>query len=99
MLKPLYLDTQTGAYKARSPTGDVFDFDVASVSGQTDFPVDAGLMTAESYVQVLVNGRESREGASYDFERDVPGDQIVFNYAVPQNAWVRVKIFPPFGVS
>lgn len=100
MLKPLYLNTATGAYKATdgAPVAPrVFDFDVEDAEGQTAFPVTEDLMTETSYIEVLVNGRgEMREGAAYDFTRDVGSSQIVFNFPVPFDAWVRIKIYP-FG--
>lgn len=95
MLKPLYLDTATGAYKAQSSAPKVFDFDVASDEGQTQFEIAPGFMTGSSYVEVLVNGRgEMREGAEHDFERDAGNNLITFNYTVPKQAWVRVKVYP-----
>lgn len=98
MLKTVFIDLSTGSFKALTVAPNVFDFDVTDNLGQSIFTFTSGLMTASSYVEALINGRESREGASYDFERDVANNRIIFTYAVAKNAWVRIKIYP-FGVA
>lgn len=98
MLQPIFIDTSTGGFKAKSTAPKVFDFDVTDDAGQTQFNVTAGYLTASSYVEASVNGREYREGASYDWQRDVGNNRITFNVTIPKYAWVRIKIYP-FGVA
>lgn len=98
MLQPLFIDLSTGSFKAKSVAPFIFDFDVTDEAGQTNFTFTAGIMTDSSYVEALINGREYREGASFDFQRDVSNHRLTFSYAVAKNAWVRIKIYP-FGVA
>ncbi len=67
------------------------DFDVG-VGGQSTFVMATGTVTADSIVDVYVNGRLMREGLTYDFSRNAANNQVVFNYTVPESAWVRVRI-------
>lgn len=78
--------------RLRDVFGTVYDFDVASP--QTEFTGIAALVAADQRVDVLVNGKELREGATHDFQRDVGATKIVFNYSIPQSAWVRVRVYP-----
>lgn len=71
--------------------GIVYDFDVAAP--QTEF-VGLSALTALSQIEVLVNGRESREGGGFDFTRNVASTKIVFNNAIQIGAWVRVRVYP-----
>lgn len=67
------------------------EFDVG-VGGQTQFVVTQ-TFTADSKIDVYVGGVLKREGASYDFQRNVGANRIDFNFTVPQTYWVRVRVF------
>ena len=92
-LRPVYFDTVTGGLKAGGTPGapTVSDFDV-DVGGQSQFGI--GSITSGTYIEVLINGAEKREGASHDYQRNTGASRIDFNFTVPQNAWVRIKVFP-----
>jgi len=45
-----------------------------------------------TYIEVLVNGIEVREGASYSWTRDSANNRITMQETLPNNAWVRVKL-------
>lgn len=99
--KIVVYDTSTREMVATTTTIDAIgggftdvDFDV-SAGGQTVFSV-AGTadITASNKVDVFVNGRLSREGASYDFTRNASNDTITTSYTVPQDTWVRVRVYP-----
>lgn len=76
-----------------TPLGETFDdFDVTNPAGQTQFVCSTGTVNAVNKIEVWQNGIYLREGASYDWERNESQNAIDFNYTVPQNAWVRVKI-------
>lgn len=89
-LKPLSVDV-TGKYKAGGVAPIVTDFDVG-VGGQSQFTI--GIITASTYIEVLVNGVANREGATFDYQRTVASSRIDFNFTVPQDAWVRIKVYP-----
>lgn len=67
------------------------DFDV-SAGGQTEFTSTSDITTTND-VDVYVNGRLQREGVSNDYTRDAALDKITFNYTVPENAWVRLRVY------
>lgn len=67
------------------------EFEVGG-GGQTNFTVTEPF-TSSTRVVVEENGLERREGASYDFTRNVALNRIEFNYTVPQYAWVRVRVY------
>ena len=92
MLRVVYFDTVTGKIKGGNNPGvpTITDFDVG-IGGQSQFII--GTITSQTYIEVLVNGVELREGATYDYERNVGSSRIDMNYTVPQNAWVRIKVF------
>lgn len=43
-------------------------------------------------IDVGINGKDLREGVTHDWTRDVGNKKILFNFIVPQNAWVKVRI-------
>lgn len=67
------------------------DYDVG-VGGQTNF-VSTNDITASNKVDVFVNGRLQREGASHDYQRTPATNTISFNSTVPENAWVRIRVY------
>lgn len=91
-LKPLSIDVATGKRKAGGVAPTFYDFDVG-VGGQTQFTI--GTVASSTYIEALVNGAERREGVTADWVRvnGAPG-RVDFNSAVPQNAWVRIKVYP-----
>lgn len=66
-----------------------FNYDVG-VGGQSVFSATG--LTAEQTVDVWVNGRLVREGGSNDYARDIGNEEIDFNYTVPENAHVRIRL-------
>lgn len=68
------------------------DFDVVATNGQTDF-TPGGTITAGGKIDVMVNGIKTREGSSFDWQRDVGNNKIVFNTAVRQSGVVCVRLF------
>lgn len=93
-LRYLLIDDTTGKHKRGSAFGSLAapvdeDFDVGG-GGVTEVTL-ANTITAPQKIDVLVNGQILREGASYDWQRDVILNKITFNYTVPQNAWIRVR--------
>lgn len=67
------------------------DFDVG-VGGVVE--VTVGTITATQDIEVKFNGAEKREGEGHDFTRDTANGKILFNYNVPQNTWIRVRLYP-----
>ena len=90
-MKAVYFDETSGKRKAGPIGGVVTDFDVGA-GGQSQFSI--GSITSANYIEVLINGSETREGATKDYQRNTGASRIDFNYTVPQNAWVRIKVFP-----
>lgn len=90
-LKPLSIDTN-GKHKAGGVPPTLYDFDVG-VGGQIQFTI--GTVATSTYIEAQVNGAERREGALNDWVRvnGAPG-RVDFNVSVPQNAWVRIKVYP-----
>lgn len=91
------IESATGRNSAnrrlRDIYGTTYDFDVGG-GGQTEFTGLATLVASDQRVDVLVNGKELREGATFDFQRNVGATKIVFNYSIPQSAWVRIRVYP-----
>ena len=93
--KVIVVDDTTGKKKKGSTSGGppvVQDYDVGG-GGQANFVVTNGTFSASTYIEVRINGQEVREGASHDFQRNVSLNRIDFNFTVPQNAWVRVRLY------
>jgi len=67
-------------------------FDVG-VGGQTQFTCSLGLVTSNNRIEIWNNGVMVREGASHDWQRNVGQNAIDFNYTVPENAWVLVRLY------
>lgn len=44
-------------------------------------------------IEVFLNGVLQREGASHSWQRSVAPKKILFNFTVPQNAWILVKVY------
>lgn len=89
--KHLLVDDTTGKYKRGSAPGSGTDqdFDIGA-GGVVEVTVSADL-TVTTSIDVFINGKLTREGATKDWTRDIVNDKILFNYTVPENAWVRVR--------
>ncbi len=90
----LLIDDVTGKRKrggspASAPTDE--DFDVGG-GGQANFTI-AAVFGALTKIDITVNGMGVREGATHDYQRNVSLNRIEFNYTVPQNAWIRVRLY------
>lgn len=66
------------------------DFDIASPAS---FVQLAANIEATTLIDVYINGVLTREGLSQAWTRDTTLDRILFNNAVQENAWVRVRMF------
>ena len=92
-LYPVKYDTTTGNTVADSSgaSGTSYtDYEFIS-TGQTTFTI--GSITALSKIDSYVNGVKMREGASYDWTRNAPSSQVIFNYTIPAPAYVAVRIW------
>jgi hypothetical protein len=88
----LVVDSVTGKRKARtSGSFTDYDFDVG-IGGQTVFSVGEDV-TAGTKLDMFWNGRLLREGGSYDYTRDNTADTLTSLVTIPQNAWVRIRVY------
>jgi hypothetical protein len=88
-------DTITGKTIATSVAPGSFiaeEFDVST--GGVANVVLATTIDVGTKIEVLINGAKKREGASFDWQRNVGLNRIDFNYTVLANAWIEVKIYP-----
>jgi hypothetical protein len=93
-LKYLLVEETTGKYHrgAAPGTGEFVDQDYdIGVGGQVNFVVTQ-TFTALSKIDVWVNGRKQRPGATYDFDRNVSLNRIEFTYTVQQYSWVEIRV-------
>jgi hypothetical protein len=96
-LKFVKYDDVSGKFStAADPSGSGYtgidqNYDVG-VGGQINFTVTQ-TFDANDAIDIWINGVKCREGASYDFTRNVSLNRITFNYTVPQNAWVLVRTY------
>lgn len=67
-----------------------YDFDVGS-GGATVF--NLGVTFSTQKLDVYINGRLAREGSGNDFTRNGAGQTITTTFTVPQNGWVRVRLY------
>jgi hypothetical protein len=67
------------------------NYDVGG-GGQTEF-ITTQSFTVSSQIDVWVNGRLQRELAGNDYTRNAALSKITFTYTVPENAWVRIRIY------
>lgn len=67
-------------------------FDVGA-SGQAQFVCTQGTVGVSTKIDVFRNGVLMREGASHDWQRNTDENAIDFNYTVPENSWVLVRIY------
>lgn len=72
-------------------TPSVEDFDVSS-GGLDEFD-STNIFAINSTIEVYVNGQLKREGDGFDYERNISLQKIVFSTTVPENAWVRIRIY------
>lgn len=80
-----------GSYPGATASPTFEDFDVGG-GGAVDF-VSANVFTSLTNVDVYVNGQLMREGATFDFQRNVGLQKMTFATTVPQGAWVRIKLY------
>lgn len=94
-LKTVKYDTATGTFQtAADPTAATWtdqNYDVGG-GGQVNFTVSA-VFDGTTKIDVWVNGVKNREGATNDFQRNTSLNRIEFNFTVPQNAWVLIRVF------
>lgn len=94
-LNYLLVDTTTGKRQKGSVAGAGFtaitdqDYDVGG-GGQSAF-VTTAPFTSLSTIDVWRGGQLMREGQ--DWTRTPGTSTITFAYTVPQNAWVRIRIY------
>jgi hypothetical protein len=67
-------------------------FVVSNALGQTVFTL-SNTINVTTTIEVLLNGVELDEGAGNDFTRDTNANTVEFNYTIPKNAKVKVKIY------
>jgi hypothetical protein len=89
-LKNVVYNTDTGRYQTSLLYVDE-DFDVGG-GGQQDFAV-AEAFTADSKIDIWVNGILKREGGSIDYTRNVGTQEIQFTSVLAQFAWVRIRVY------
>ena len=82
--------------------GTLTDEYFTATASQTDFVFTAGLTDSDE-IDVWVDGRAKREGASHDFTRDSGTDKIVFNSGLNADSIVKVRVVTggsiPFGTQ
>lgn len=93
----LGVDTLTGKYKrtgiSTSGLGGGFtDEDFDTGAGFTNLTLATNIEVGTK-LDVWVDGRMMREGATEDFIRDAALDKITFSITIPENAWVKVRIY------
>ena len=89
----LLVDDVTNRQKRGGAVGGFTDqdFDVGG-GGQTTF-LSGTSFSGGTKIDVIRNGTLMREGGSFDYTRNTGTSQIIFNYTVLQNAWVRIRIY------
>lgn len=89
------IETTNGQIKAGSsaPGSALFaDEYFTATNGQTIFsPIQT--FGVASKIDVLVNGVEVREGASFSYQRNTILNRIVFNSGLLANAEVKIRIW------
>lgn len=94
--KYLIIDVATGKKSLGSQVSaggaPVIDQYFTATSGQTVF-TPSQVFTALSQIDVLVNGVEVREGASYLYQRNAIANTITFNSGVLLSAEVKIRIW------
>lgn len=86
-------DTATGKLQASlTPPSSVsiVDKDFTATASQTEFVADIDLTVAHT-IDVFVDGRKMREGASFDYTKDLTNDKIVFNTGLIAGQWVQLR--------
>lgn len=92
----LIIDDVTGKKKRGGAIG------AGSVPVDEDFDIGGGgavevvlanTISAPQKIDVMRNGQMLREGPTADWQRDVILNKITFNYTIPQNAWIRVRLY------
>jgi len=97
MTKFLVVDEITGKKKlGSSGAGGISpvpqDYDVAE-GGQQNFTL-SNIFDQDTYMEIFVNNRgPHREGASYDFERNVELNRVEFKELIPEGSWVRIILY------
>jgi hypothetical protein len=92
----LTVDDTTGKRKLGGVVGTIAapvdeDFDIGG--GGAVQVILSNTISAPQKIDVLRNGQMLREGPTADWQRDVILNKITFNYTIPQNAWIRVRLY------
>lgn len=89
------VETTNGRFKVgpSAPGSALFaDEYFTSTNGQTIFsPIQT--FGVASKIDVLVNGVEVREGASFSYQRNATLNRIIFNSGLLANAEVKIRIW------
>jgi len=88
-------DDVTGGFKATAGSISANFTDekfTVGAGGQSVFAL-AGVIDAETNIDVWVNGQKIFEGASSDWVRDIVNEEIEFNNTIPENSFVVVRIW------
>lgn len=95
-IKYLVVDTATGIEKLGNAVGGAgslyIDQYFTATSNQTVFTASQ-VFTGGSNIDVLQNGIEQREGASFIYQRNTGANTIVFNTGVQVNAEIKIRIW------
>lgn len=83
------LRKKLGGVPLTQPLDEQFDIGVGGVVELTS----ANAFTAQTKIDVFHNGQLIREGAPHSWTRDVATQKILFNYTIPQNAWVMFRLW------
>ena len=82
-------DSWVSVYIGESLNSATYDFTVVIPEGQTTFAT--AIVLTDRTIQVFQNGILRRQGASEDF--DISGVNVIFNYTIPLNSWVKIIVF------
>lgn len=83
-------DTLTGKREILKNLWIDQDFEVSSPSGQTDFVTSFDL-TSDNKMDVFIDGILTRD--TLEYTRNDSLNTVSFTYAVPENSWVRIRIY------
>lgn len=89
------IDIETGKVKLgpAGAGGDLFvDQYFTATNGQTIF-TPSQVFSALSHIDVLRNGVEVREGASFSYQRNASLNRIIFNTGVLADAEIKIRIW------
>jgi len=87
-------DTATGTRRAISNWFKDCDFTVGG-GGQAVFNLTSSgaTLTSTSKVDAYINGSMTQPGSTLEYTLDTVGNNINFNETIPQNSWVRIRVY------